>query len=176
MALVLITAIQMGMAGTHDSSAAGEGRPVRVAIIGGMTMTPLWSEIQKRFEADTGIRIQVVATGEKPFLAIAMQEGKVDFLTMHSSDQTTNPVADGYARDIRPWAKNDLVIIGPTDDPAGIKGLRSGAEAVKRIAASPSNWLDFQSNGPRETAHTPFSNPGVKMMGLRVIKYENTKG
>jgi tungstate transport system substrate-binding protein len=94
---------------------------------------------------------------------------------MHSSDQTTNLVADGYAREMRPWAKNDLVIVGPVEDPAGIQGMKSGTEAVKKIAASQSNWLDFQSNGPRETAHTLFSSAGVKMMGPWVLKYENTE-
>jgi tungstate transport system substrate-binding protein len=148
-------------------------KPVRVAVIGGMTMTPLWGEIQKRFEAETGIPIEVVITGEKPVLARAMKEGRVDFLTMHSSDATTNLVADGWARDLRPWAKNDLVIVGPAGDPAGILGLRDGTEAVRKIAKTNSNWLDFQSNGPRETAHTLFSNAGVHMIGPWVLKYEH---
>lgn len=146
---------------------------VRVAVIGGMTMTPLWGEIQKRFEAETGIPIEVVITGVKPVLAGAMKEGKVDFLTMHSSDATTNLVADGWARDLRPWAKNDLVIVGPAGDPAGILGLSDGTEAVRKIAETESNWLDFQSNGPRETAHTLFSNAGVHMIGPWVLKYEH---
>jgi tungstate transport system substrate-binding protein len=150
-------------------------KPVRVAVIGGMTMTPLWSEIQKKFEAETGIPIEVIVTGEKPALANAMREGKVDFLTMHSSDTTTNLVADGWARDLRPWAKNDLVIIGPAGDPAGISGFRDGVAAVKKIAETQSNWLDFLSNGPRETAHTLFSKAGVTMIGPWVLKYEHTE-
>lgn len=164
------------LAAMASAGEAGEAasRPVRAAVIGGMTMTPLWSEIQKRFEAETGIKIEVVVTGEKPTLARAMKEGKVDFLTMHSSDATTNLVADGWACDLRPWAKNDLVIVGPASDPAGIFGLKDGVEAVRKIAASKANWLDFQSNGPRETAHTLFSSAGVHMMGPWVLKYENT--
>lgn len=115
-----------------DASAYREGaaaqKPVRAAVIGGMTMTPLWGEIQKRFEVRTGIKIEVVVTGEKPMLARVMKEGRVDFLTMHSSDASTNLVADGWARDLRPWAKNDLVIVGPVGDPAGISGLKGFPE------------------------------------------------
>ena len=136
-------------------------------------MTTLWDELQKRFEAETGIPVTVVVTGEKPALARAMKEGEVDFLTMHSSDQTSNLVADGYAKDIRPWTKNELVIVGPSSDPAGIYGMTNGAEAVKKIAAAQANWLDFQSNGPRETAHTLFANAGIHMIGPWVLKYEN---
>jgi len=156
-----------GMAGQ-----SGE-KPVRVAVIGGMTMTNLWSELQNRFEAETGIPVRVVATGQKPKLIRAMKEGKVDFLTMHSSDQTSNLVADGYAKDLRPWTKNELVIVGPSSDPAGICGMTDGAGAIKRIASVKANWLDFQSNGPRETAHTLFANAGVRMTGSWILKDES---
>jgi tungstate transport system substrate-binding protein len=165
--LMLLTLSEEGKAGKPDS------KTVRVAVIGGMTMTPLWSEIQKRFEAETGINVEVVVTGEKPALARAMKEGKVDFLTMHSSDATTNLVADGWARNLRPWAKNDLVIVGPAGDPAGIFGMKDGAAAVRKIGEAKANWLDFQSNGPRETAHTLFADAGIKMIGPWVLKYEN---
>jgi tungstate transport system substrate-binding protein len=150
-------------------------RPVRVAVIGGMTMTSLWDEIQDKFESETGIPVTVIVTGEKPALAQTMREGKVDFLTMHSSDTTTNLVADGWARDLRPWAKNDLVIVGPADDPAKISGMRDGAAAVRKIAETQSNWLDFLSNGPRETAHSLFAKAGVDMIGPWILKYEHTE-
>jgi tungstate transport system substrate-binding protein len=171
--LSVASAIVLAVSVAQPRGEAGP-RPVRVAVIGGMTMTPLWNEIQKRFEADTGIKVELVATAERPILARAMKEGKVDFLTMHSSDQTSNLVADGWARDIRPWAKNDLVIVGPAGDPAGISGLKSGTAAVKKIAEAKANWIDFQSNGPRETAHALFANAAVRMIGSWVLKYENT--
>ena len=120
--------------------------PVRVAVIGGMTMTPLWSQIQEKFESDSGIRIEVVISGTKPNLVDAMVKGRIDFLTMHSSDRTSNLVADGWARNLRSWAKNDLVIVGPVRDPAGISGLRDGRAAITKIVKTRSNWIDFRSN------------------------------
>ena len=173
--LVVVLALTAGCTADQTGRATQTApRPVRVAVIGGMTMTPLWGVLQKKFEAETGIRIDVVATGEKGTLANALKDGKADFLTMHSSDRTSNLVADGYGIEMRPWAKNDLVIVGPVDDPAGISGLKSGAEAVKKIAETKSNWLDFQSNGPRETAHDLFAAAGAKMIGPWVLNYENT--
>ena len=41
---------------------------VRCAVIGGMTMTGLWQEIAKMFQAQTGYRVEVVATGRVPSL------------------------------------------------------------------------------------------------------------
>jgi len=171
--IVSVVAVLLFVVSNDSNAGTSESKPVRVAVIGGMTMTPLWGEIQKRFEAETGIKVEVVVTGEKPVLARAMKEGKVDFLTMHSSDATSNLVADGWARDLRPWAKNDLVIVGPVGDPAGISGMKDGAAAVRKIAEAKANWLDFQSNGPRETAHTLFANAGTQMVGPWVLKYEN---
>ena len=81
----------------RETSNAGVAKTIKVAVIGGMTMTPLWGELQRQFEADTGLKVEVVATGEKSILCNAMKEGRVDFLTMHSSDATTNLVADGWA-------------------------------------------------------------------------------
>ncbi len=173
--IVSVAAVTLFVLSGNAKAGKSDSKPVRVAVIGGMTMTPLWGEIQKRFEAETGIKVEVVVTGEKPALARAMKEGKVDFLTMHSSDATSNLVADGWARGLRPWAKNDLVIVGPASDPAGISGMKDGAAAVRKIAEAKANWLDFQSNGPRETAHTLFANAGVQMIGPWVLKYENTE-
>ena len=53
--------------------------------------------------------------------------------------------------------------------------MRDGVAAVRKIAETESNWLDFLSNGPRETAHTLFSRAGVRMMGPWVLKYEHTE-
>src|SRR5271165_2311926 len=64
--------------------APADNHVVRCAVIGGMTMTGLWPEITKLFEAQTGYRVEVVATGPRPLLDTAMRAGKVDLLTMHS--------------------------------------------------------------------------------------------
>src|SRR5262245_17199003 len=78
-------------------------RVVRCAVIGGMTMTGLWPRIAEMFEHDTGYRTEVIATGPRPDLDKAMREGKVDLLTMHSGDITTDLVADGFGTNMRPW-------------------------------------------------------------------------
>jgi tungstate transport system substrate-binding protein len=72
---------------------------VRCAVVGGMTMIGLWPQIAQKFEAQTGYRAEVVATGSRLVLDAAMRAGKVDFLTMHSGDITTDstdkPMAPG---------------------------------------------------------------------------------
>ncbi len=143
---------------------------VRCAVIGGMTMTGLWPEISKMFEAQTGYQVEVIVTGERPLLDQAIRAGKVDFLTMHSGDITTDIVADGIGVNMQPWTRNELVIVGPTDDPAGIRGMTNGADALRKIAAAQANWVDFDGIGSREMTHTLWRLAGVEPKGKWVLK------
>lgn len=127
--------------------------PVRCAIIGGLTMTEVWPKLAQDFERRSGWPVKLVVTGPRPILAEAMRRGEVDFLTMHSGDVTSNLVADGWGADMTVWCKNDLVLMGPPSDPAKVRGLSSGIEAMGRIAASSSPFVDSMSMGPRETMH-----------------------
>ena len=166
----LVTACQLFAAETPATAAPKENKVVRAAIIGGMSITTeLFAEISRMFEADTGYKVQVVAEGPRPGLAVAMREGKVDFLTMHSGDITTDLVADGYAVNMRPWAKNDLIIIGPASDPAKIAGYRDGAAALKRIAETKSNFVDLKGIGSRELGNSLWKKAGVEPKGKWVI-------
>jgi tungstate transport system substrate-binding protein len=147
-----------------------ENRVVRCAVIGGMTMTGLWPEIAKMFEAETGYHVEVVATGERPILDRAIRSGQVDLLTMHSGDITTDIQADGIGVNMRPWTRNELVIVGPTNDPAGIRGMTSGVAAFRKIAAARARFVDFQGIGSREMSHTLWRLAEVEPKGDWVIK------
>lgn len=145
---------------------------IRAAVIGGMTMTNLWGEISKRFEAKTGLRVVVVATGPRPILDRVFREGKADILTMHSGDITTDLVADGWGVNMRPWTRNDLVILGPPSDPAKIRGLKNGVEAFRCIANARALYVDALDKGGREMCHTLWSMAGIHPEGSWYLKDE----
>jgi len=138
---------------------------VRCAVIGGMTMTGMWQEVSKMFEAETGYHVVVVVTGERPLLDKAIRAGKVDLLTMHSGDITTDVVADGIAVNMQPWTRNELVIVGPTNDPVRIRGMTNGPAALRKIAEAKANFVDFQGIGSREVTHTLWRLAGVEPKG-----------
>jgi tungstate transport system substrate-binding protein len=148
-------------------------RVVRCAVIGGMTMTGLWQQISKMFEAETGYQVEVVVTGPRPILDAAMRAGKVDLLTMHSGDITTDLVADGYGVDMRPWARNELCIVGPPDDPAHVRGMTNGVAALQKIAAAKAHFMDFEDIGSRELVHTLWGLAGVDPKGSWVLQDES---
>ncbi|MFG1690888.1 substrate-binding domain-containing protein [Gemmatimonadota bacterium] len=155
-----------------EGAAQSGGRPIRVAVIGGMTETGMWEGVARMFTDRSGYRVELVATGQRPELAEALREGRVDLLTMHSGDITTRLAADGYGENLRAWAMNDLVILGPESDPAGIGGLRDGVEAFRRIAEAEANFVDVQAIGPREVAHSLWQQAGIKPMGAWLLKDE----
>jgi len=155
-----------------QNASAGDNHVVRCAVIGGMTMTGLWQQIAKLFEAQTGYRIQVVVTGPRPILDAAMRAGKVDLLTMHSGDITTDLVADGYGVDMRPWTRNELCIVGPPNDPAHVRGMTNGAAALQKIAAAKAHFVDFEDIGSRELVHTLWGLAGLDPRGDWVLKDE----
>ncbi len=154
----------------RESRGPADPRVVRCAVIGGMTMTGLWPKISAMFETQTGYAVKVVITGPRPILDKAMRDGKVDLLTMHSGDITTDLVADGFGVNMRPWTRNELCIVGPPSDPAGIRGLTNGAEALRKIAAAKARFVDFQGIGSRELTHTLWDRAGVEPKGDWIIK------
>jgi tungstate transport system substrate-binding protein len=143
---------------------------VRCAVIGGMTMTGLWPELTRMFEAQTGYRTELVVTGPRPELDKAMRAGQVDLLTMHSGDITTDLVADGFGMNMRPWTRNELCILGPPDDPAHVRGMRNGASALRKIAEAKARFVDFQGIGSRELAHNLWRLAGAEPKGDWVIR------
>jgi len=145
---------------------------VKCCVINGMIRAKMWQAVAKMFEKKTGIRVEVVSTGPKGIISKPFRRGEADLLTMHSSDGTTDLVVEGYGVNIRPWARNDLVILGPPEDPAGIRGMKDGAAALRKIAETKSNWLDIMGLGKREMGHKMWKRANIRPRGDWVLKDE----
>lgn len=139
--------------------------PVRVAVIGGMTLSGMWQELAVQFEKDSGWHVDTVVTGPKATLSEVFKKGGADLLTMHASDEAANLVADGFGSNMTPWARNEHCILGPPDDPAGIRGMKDGAAALKKIAEAKASFVDFTGPGSREVSHRLWTAAGVKPQG-----------
>jgi tungstate transport system substrate-binding protein len=126
------------------------GPTVRVAVIGGMVFTGFWTALAERYEKETGVRVDLIAAGPKNGIIGIFKQGGVDAITMHSSDAMINLAANGYTLDPQPWMRNDLVIVGPPEDPAGIKGMTDAAAALKKIADAKSPFVVHSSLGAQE--------------------------
>jgi tungstate transport system substrate-binding protein len=170
LSLAVFASLLLSSCGRKAVTPPSDNRVVRCAVIGGMTMTGLWPEIAKMFEAKSGYRTEVVVTGPRPELDMAMRAGKVDLLTMHSGDITTDLVADGFGTNMRPWTRNELCIVGPPEDPAHVRGMTNGAAALRQIAEAKARFVDFQGIGSRELSHNLWRLAGTEPKGDWVIR------
>jgi tungstate transport system substrate-binding protein len=93
----------------------------------------LFGHILPIFEKKTGIKVKVVARGTGAAIEIG-KRGDADVVFVHAKEQELKAVREGYFVDRHDVMYNDFVVIGPPDDPAGIKGIKSAAEAFREIA------------------------------------------
>jgi len=85
------------------------------------------------FETENGVKVDVIAVGTGQALQLG-KDGNADVLLVHARTQEDEFLAnnDGIRREDVMY--NDFIIIGPVDDPAGIKGMTSAVDAFKKIA------------------------------------------
>lgn len=92
------------------------------------------------FEQETGYKVEVIANGTGAAIKLG-ETGDVDVILVHARASEDAFVESGYGVDRRDVMYNDFLLIGPADDPAGIKGLTSAAEALTKIANSQSTFV-----------------------------------
>jgi tungstate transport system substrate-binding protein len=102
-----------------------------------------------RFREQTGIEVKVVAVGTGQALELG-RRGDADVLLVHDPTAEERFVAEGFGVERRPVMYNDFVLVGPTADPAGIRGEASAARALARIAGA---GAPFVSRGDESGTH-----------------------
>ncbi len=97
------------------------------------------------FEKKTGYFVKTIAVGSGQAMAMG-QKGEADVLLVHSPAAEKKFVEEGYGINRRLVMHNDFVIVGPSVDPAKIKGIKSAVEAFKRIASTGSLFMSRGDN------------------------------
>jgi tungstate transport system substrate-binding protein len=96
----------------------------------------------------TGVEVRVLAQGTGQALDTA-RRGDADVVFVHAKSAEEKFLAEGFGVKRYPVMYNDFVIVGPKDDPAGIKGKDVGtALQIIKAKAAP-----FISRGDRSGTH-----------------------
>jgi tungstate transport system substrate-binding protein len=119
------------------------------------------------FEKKTGYFVKAIAVGSGQTMAMG-KKGEADVLLVHSPAAEKEFMEGGFGVNRRLVMHNDFVIIGPADDPAKIKGLKSAAEAFKRIAAAQALFI---SRGDNSGTHAKEK----QVWKVAGVKYEGEK-
>ena len=103
-----------------------------------------------QFEKEHSYKVKTLAKGSGEALRLA-SEGEADVVLAHSPKAEEDFMAAGNGESRLVVMHNDFIIVGPADDPAGIKGLTSAADALKKIASAEAVFL---SRGDESGTHT----------------------
>jgi len=123
---------------------------LRVATTTSLYDTGLWGYLEPMFEEKYDVELDVIYAGTGR--AIELGERKdVDVIIIHSKAREEQFVAEGYGVQRIPVAYNYFLIVGPTSDPAGIKGL-SPKKAFKKLIVSGKG--SFVSRGDDSGTHS----------------------
>ena len=96
----------------------------------------------------TGVEVKVLAQGTGQALDTA-RRGDADVVFVHARSAEEKFLSEGFGVKRHPVMYNDFVVIGPKDDPAGIKGkdVAAALQAIKTKGAP------FVSRGDRSGTH-----------------------
>jgi tungstate transport system substrate-binding protein len=128
--------------------------------------------LENEFEKETGFRVRHVGAGTGAALEIA-QKGNVDLVLVHAKSLEEKFVKEGFGTERIDLMYNDFVIVGPPDDPAGIKGIKQATEALKLISQK---GVIFISRGDKSGTHVAemelWEKTGIKPSGSWYVIYE----
>ncbi len=130
-------------------SSAGAEERLRMSTTTSTENSGLLKVLLPPFEKRNSCRVDVIAVGTGKALKIG-ETGDVDVVFVHARKLEDKFVSNGFGVNRRDVMYNDFVIIGPAADPAGIKGAKNAAEALKKIAA---RQATFVSRGDESGTH-----------------------
>lgn len=129
--------------------------------------TGLLDVLVPMFEKKTGYFVKTIAVGSGQAMAMG-QKGEADVLLVHSPDAEKKFMAEGFGTSRLIVMHNDFVVVGHPSDPAQIKGIKSTAEAFKKIAASGSLFLSRgDKSGTDAKEKTLWKNAGIAPQGQK---------
>lgn len=121
--------------------------------------------LAKTYEGKTGVKIYYEAAGTGATLEKA-KKGGFDLVMVHARKLEDKFIADGWGLERRDVMYNDFVILGPQNDPAAIKGMKSAPEAFAKIAAA---QAPFVTRGDMSGTHVKemdiWAKAGIKPEG-----------
>jgi tungstate transport system substrate-binding protein len=144
-AFAAVALLLTSLAGT----AAAQENFITVASTTSTEQSGLFGHILPMFQEKTGIAVRVIAQGTGQALETG-RRGDADVVFVHARAAEEKFVAEGSGVKRHDVMYNDFVIVGPEEDPAGIKGGNDAVAALRKIAAS---GATFASRGDDSGTH-----------------------
>jgi tungstate transport system substrate-binding protein len=131
------------------NAAAAQEKFITVASTTSTEASGLFEYLLPIFKEKTGIEVRVVAQGTGQALETATK-GDADVVFVHAPAAEKKFVEDGFGVQRNEVMYNDFVVVGPSSDPAGVKGTKDVGAALKAIAEK---QAAFASRGDDSGTH-----------------------
>lgn len=147
--ILLALGVALSGAGCGSAQTAGPRERLRIATTTSLYDTGLWSYLEPIFEKKYGVELDILYSGTGMALEYG-RRGDVDAVAVHAREGEEQFIAAGYGLQRVPFAYNYFLIVGPPEDPAGIRDL-APEEAFRKLfemGAAP-----FVSRGDESGTH-----------------------
>jgi tungstate transport system substrate-binding protein len=125
----------LALGSAAPSHAVAADKFITVASTTSTANSGLFDFLLPKFTAETGIEVRVVAVGTGKAIKLA-QNGDADVLFVHHKPSEIKFVEEGFGVKRSDVMYNDFVMVGPKSDPAGVKGTKTAAAGLKKVAAA----------------------------------------
>jgi len=147
---LIITVLGLSLFFGISSGAVGADKVISMSTTTSTQASGLLDVLLPELKADTGIEVKVIAKGTGAAIRDGI-DGNVDVIFVHAKAREEKFVSDGFGTKRYAVMHNDFIILGSAKDPAGIKGMKNAAQALKKIALTKSLFI---SRGDDSGTHT----------------------
>jgi len=130
-ALFIALSVTLLFAGVVISADAPQKKILLASTIGPID-AGIVSALEEAFTKKTGIAVEHTGAGTGKAIQMA-ETGQYDLLLVHAKALEEKFVADGFGTKRYDLMYNDFVILGPSTDPAKVKGMKDSAAALRKI-------------------------------------------
>lgn len=138
---------------------------LRLATTTSTDNSGLLKYILPAFEKSTGYQVHVIAVGTGKALRMG-QDGDADVLLVHAPPSEEKFMAADYGVNRRYVMYNDFIIVGPKNDPAGIRGTKEAKTALEKIARTKSVFVSRgDDSGTNKKEKILWKEAGIQPQG-----------
>ncbi|MCM3081414.1 substrate-binding domain-containing protein [Brevibacillus invocatus] len=119
---------------------SAENKEIVLATTTSTQDSGLLDALLPEFQKQSGITVKVIAVGTGQAIKLG-EEGNADVLLVHSRKAEEEFVTKGFGINAYDVMYNQFYIVGPADDPAGIKDVQSAKDAMSRIAEKQASFV-----------------------------------
>lgn len=153
------------IAGIFGAVSAWAAPDLRLATTTSTENSGLLNFVLPLFEAKYGGKVRVIAVGTGAALKLG-ENGDADVLLVHARTLEDKFMAGGFGSVRKDVMYNDFIIVGPKQDPAGVRGTKDVLAAMKKIGASGAKFISRgDESGTHQMEKNYWKGAGVAPQG-----------